>query len=162
MTEMPSRWWVGTVWQATALAVVLAACARGVPGPAELDTRHDACGFCRMAVSDPRSAAQLVAPGEEPRFFDDIGCLQGYLASAKSSRNAVAYVADHRTRAWVRAGRAVYVRNEAVETPMGSHLLAYTNTASRDADPAVVGGRRLSVADVFGAAGPPSGGAEDR
>ena len=30
---------------------------------------------CRMAVSAAGVAAQVVAPGEEPRFFDDIGCL---------------------------------------------------------------------------------------
>jgi copper chaperone NosL len=149
------------LWAAS-LAAVLAACSRGVPGPAQLDARNDACAFCRMAVSDPRTAAQLLAPGEEPKFFDDIGCLRGYLASAKLPRSAVAYVADHRTRAWVRADRAVYVRNEAAETPMGSHLLAYTDAASRDADPVSSAGQRVSAAEVFGPSGPPSTGQEGK
>jgi len=58
------------------LALALTACTRGPAHPGTLDTRNDACAHCRMAVSDPRFAAQLAAPGEEPRFFDDLGCLR--------------------------------------------------------------------------------------
>jgi copper chaperone NosL len=111
-----------------------------------------------MAASDARFAAQLVAPSEEPRFFDDIGCLGGWLAREKTvPTGAVAYVADHRTRAWVRADRAVYTKAEAVETPMGSHLIAHADATSRDADPDARGGRTMSAADVFGPSGPPGG-----
>ncbi len=144
--------------RAAALATLLgAACSRGEPSPAKLDPRTEACAFCRMAVSDPRSAAQLVAPGEEPRFFDDIGCLTGHLAASPPPRGAVAFVADHRTGAWARADRAVYTHQPAVETPMGSHLLAHADAASRDADAAARGGSERSARDVFGPSGPPSG-----
>jgi copper chaperone NosL len=129
-----------------------AACAQGPPPPAPLDTRNEACGFCRMALSDPRFAAQLVAASEEPRFFDDVGCLRDYLAATKSRpAHLVAYVADHRTKAWVSAERAVYVRVGGLETPMGSHLIAHADALSRDADPDAKGGVPLSAADVFGA-----------
>jgi copper chaperone NosL len=128
-----------------------AACAQGPPSPAPLDTRNEACGFCRMALSDPRFAAQLVAASEEPRFFDDVGCLRDYLAAVKSRpAHLVAYVADHRTKAWVSAERAVYVKVDALETPMGSHLIAHVDALSRDADPDARGGLPLSAADVFG------------
>lgn len=135
--------------RAAALAMLLAACSRGEPAPAALDPLTEACASCRMAVSDPRSAAQLVAPGEEPRFFDDIGCLRGYLAASPPPRGAVAFVADHRTGAWVRADRAVYTLQPAAETPMGSHLLAHSDAASREADPAARGGRALAYGEVF-------------
>jgi copper chaperone NosL len=108
-----------------------------------------------MAVSDPRFAAQLVAPSEEPRFFDDVGCLRDYLAANRSRpAHLVAYVADHRTKAWVSAARAVYARVGGLETPMGSHLIAHADAASRDADPDAKGGVPLSAADVFGASLP--------
>ena len=136
-----------------------AACApSGPPPPADLDPANDACRFCRMAVSDPRSAAQIAAPSEEPTFFDDIGCLKSYLEQNPSlPPGAVAYVSDHRSGVWVPAGSALYVRSPSVETPMGSGLLAYADAASRDADPDATGGAPLSSEDVFGPAGPPDG-----
>ena len=122
--------------------------------PAAVDTRNDSCAHCRMAVSDVRFAGQIVAPGEEPMFFDDLGCLRDYLQGKPAPTGATAYVADHRTKAWVVAAEAVFVRNEQVETPMGSHLLAFADAASRDADPDARGAR-MTAADVFGPAGPP-------
>jgi copper chaperone NosL len=143
--------------------VLLTACGGRPPAPARLDTANDACRFCRMAISDQRTAAQLVAPGEEPLFFDDLGCLRDFLASGPRIRpGAIAYVADHATGNWVAADVAVYTRLSTVETPMGSHLLAHSSAAARAADPEAAGGAPLSVAEVFGAAGPPRGEARSR
>lgn len=144
--------------RAAALALALCACRGGPATPAAVDTRNDACAFCRMAVSSVRFAAQLAAPGEEPRFFDDVGCLAGYLARRPAlPRGTVAFVADHRTREWVRAARATFTRREALETPMGSHVIAHASASSRDADPAAAGGAALTAAQLFGPAGPPDG-----
>jgi copper chaperone NosL len=139
------------------LSFSLAACSRGPAQPGTLDTRNEACAHCRMAVSDARFAAQLAAPGEEPRFFDDLGCLRDYLkAQPRLPRGTVAFVADHRTREWVRAARALYTRREALQTPMSSHLVAHADQASRDADPGAAGAT-VGVAEIFGPAGPPDG-----
>ena len=142
------------------LALLLGACASGPPGPAALDTRNEACSFCRMAVSDPRFAAQIVAPGEEPRFFDDAGCLASYVKGKHDAlpKQAVAYVADHRTKAWIPARSAAYTKVEALQTPMGSHVIAHADAASRDADPDARGGAPVAAADLFGPEGPPGGG----
>lgn len=139
---------------ATLTWLALIACSPGAQQPARVDTRNDACAHCRMTVSNVRFAAQIVAAGEEPRFFDDIGCLRDFLKAGTVPKDATAFVADHRTRAWIVAARAVYVRNEAVSTPMGSHLLAFDGLSSRNADPDG-GGTVLAPADVFGKAGPP-------
>jgi copper chaperone NosL len=141
-----------------AAAALACACSTGTPPPAVLDTRNEACGFCRMTIADARFAGQIVAPSEEPRFFDDVGCLGRFVQEAHAlPEHAVAYVADHRTKAWVRADTAVYTRVSAVETPMGSHLLAHADAASRDADPMAAGGDARTAADVFGPKGPPRG-----
>lgn len=141
-----------------ATAIVLAACGGGVPRPATLDPRHDACRSCRMTVSDPRFAAQVVAPGDEPLFFDDIGCLATYLREeAPLPPGAIAYVADHRTRAWVPASRATFTRVVRLETPMASHLVAHADAASAGADDEAKDGVRVAVAEIFGPAGPPEG-----
>jgi copper chaperone NosL len=91
-----------------------------------------------------------VAPRQEPLFFDDLGCLRGYLKlSGTVSPAAVIYVTDHRTGRWIPADRAVYTRHEAVPTPMGSHLIAHESVESRDADPDARGGTAVSIPDVF-------------
>lgn len=132
--------------------LLLAACSAGPPKPAQLDPRNDTCAFCRMPVSAPSLAAQLVVPGEEPRFFDDIGCLRDYLSRTPMKKTATAFVADHRTRQWVPAEQAVYTRAR-IETPMGSRLIAHANAASRDADPASAGGQSVAAAGVLAPAG---------
>ncbi len=139
-----------------ALTALLVASGCSGAGPAPLDTRNEACSWCRMAISDPRFAAQLVAASEEPRFFDDVGCLATYLRSRRDwPKGARAYVADHRHQGWIEAGAAVYTRVEAIETPMGSHIVAHADATSLAQDAEVKAGTRLSLVDVFGPAGPP-------
>jgi copper chaperone NosL len=112
-----------------------------------------------MAVSDARFAAQLVAPSEEPRFFDDVGCLATFLKSGGApAKGQIAYVADHRTKVWVPASHAVYTKKPGLETPMGSGLITHLDGASRDADPDAAGGIPAGVRDVFGPNGVPDGG----
>jgi copper chaperone NosL len=135
---------------AVTCAVALATCGSGEPEPAPLDTRHEQCASCRMAVSRAVFASQLVAPGELPRFFDDLGCLADYLKAGKAPAGAVAYVADHRTKAWVRADRAVYTRVPGLETPMGSHVIAHADAASRDGDPDARTGAPVTPSELFG------------
>ena len=46
-------------------------------------------------------------------------------------------------------------RSIASDTPMGSHVIAHADAASRDADAAAAGGRAASVTDLFGPKGLP-------
>ncbi|MFN8626817.1 MAG: hypothetical protein U0587_12680 [Candidatus Binatia bacterium] len=141
-------------------AVALAgACRSGAPEPAALDTRNEQCATCRMTVSDARLASQVAAPGELPRFFDDLGCLASFLKAGRAAAGATAFVTDHRTKAWVRADRAIYTRVPGIETPMSSHLIAHADAGARDADPDAAGGTVVPLAEIFGAAGPPVGAA---
>jgi copper chaperone NosL len=140
----------------TAATNGVSGCASGPPPPAALDTKNESCAWCRMAISEARFAGQIVAAAEEPLFFDDIGCLAHFLAGAKERpAGTVTYVADHRTRSWVRADTALYTEVATLATPMGSHLIAHADVASRDADPEAKGGSPRTAAEVFGAGGPP-------
>ena len=142
----------------SAFAALAAACTGRSAQRAALQA-GDTCAFCRMAVSEPRLAAQLVAPGEEPQFFDDVGCLAGQLRQSRPPDGAVAYVGDHRTGEWVEARAAIYTRIETLATPMGSHLVAHRDAASRDQDPAAQPGVEVSIAEIFGRTLP--GGSDD-
>ena len=137
------------------LLLTATACSSQAPRPQNPDSRNDLCGSCRMPVSDPSLAAQIIAPNEEPRFFDDLRCLRDYLAGNPLPRGAVAYVADHRTRDWVPAARAVFASAPSVETPMASHWVAYADENSRRADSRAGESTLISPTEIFGAAGPP-------
>ena len=128
----------------------------GEARPEDLVKGRDLCASCRMPVSDPHFAAQITAPGELPRFFDEAGCLVDFVKSG-ALKGAVAWVADHKTGAWVRADRAVFTRVPTLTTPMDHHLIAHESAASRDADPDARGGQPVSLHEVFGPQGPPSG-----
>ena len=125
------------------------ACAGGAAGPAAIVLGQDACAHCRMVIVSQATAAQIAAPGEEPRFFDEIGCLRDYLAGAAVTSDAMVYVADHRTHAWVDARQAVFTRT-STSTPMASGLLAHADARSRDADPAGRLGDPVPASTILG------------
>jgi copper chaperone NosL len=101
-------------------------------------------------VSNRRFASQIVAPSEEPRFFDDLGCLANYLRDHPSLPNgAIAFVSDHRSGDWVPAWSAVYTRVQTLATPMDSHVVAHVTAASRDADADARGGVVVDVGTFF-------------
>lgn len=130
--------------------LLLAACGGGAEGPAPVDTKNDACAWCRMSVSDLRFAAQLTAPGHEPKLFDDAGCLRDWLKEPREAAEWTAWLSDHRTKEWVKAADAVVVRDPAIQTPMDSGLVAWASAASRGQDPAGKGGTPVPIADVIG------------
>jgi copper chaperone NosL len=110
------------------LAVVLLlflACSPSAMTPVEIDSNGDACHFCRMTISNPRLALQVLDPGEEPRFFDDIGCAAHELrGQTHPPPNRRVFVADVATGAWMPIESAVLERCAHIETPMASHLVA--------------------------------------
>jgi copper chaperone NosL len=133
------------------MLVAVVSCGGGPPPPAVLDTRNETCAYCRMAVSVQRLAGQIVAPSEEPKFFDDIGCLRDYLRQHPApAPGTVAYVADHRTGEWVAADRAVFTRTRAVQTPMASGLIAHLDMSSRDRDADAAGGAIVPADGILG------------
>lgn len=140
--------------------VALAACGGAAEPPPPIQAGTP-CAFCRMTISDARVAAEVVAPGEEPRQYDDIGCLAGDLQKRPLTPRSRAFVADYSTGALVPAGDAVYTHVESIETPMMSHIVAHATAAARDADSRIPrSGIRQTPKDVFGANVP--GGASAR
>ncbi|MBP8272856.1 MAG: nitrous oxide reductase accessory protein NosL [Acidobacteria bacterium] len=132
------------------LVALVASCAPAATVPVTFDAAHEACAFCRMTGSNGRAAGQLVTPGEEPLFFDDIGCLRDYLAKTPAAKGAVAFVTDYTTREWLRADEAIFVMQPTVETPMGSHLTAFASETTLQNEPAAAGGSRVTTIGILG------------
>lgn len=130
-------------------ALFASACAGGPPGPAALGLGEDACASCRMTIVSRATAAQIARPGDEPVFFDDLGCLRDYLLHHPVPTDAIVFVADHRTGAWV-DGRTARFTRTGTASPMASGLLAHADEASRDADRAATGGAPVAPRDVLG------------
>lgn len=124
-----------------AATLALSACSSGVPEPVTIDFANDVCAACRMVISSRATAAQLLAPGEEPRLFDDLGCLRSDLERTAPPKGTVIVVADHLTGAWLKVEDAVLTEVPGLQTPMGSGLIAHGPAADRDRDPAARDGR---------------------
>jgi copper chaperone NosL len=103
-----------------------------------------------MVIASRLTAAQIDAPGDEPRFFDEIGCLRDYLANLATplTEGAVVFVADHRTGDWVDANRAIFTRT-AIQTPMPSGIVAHADERSRDADLSLSVGTPVGREDIL-------------
>ena len=123
-------------------------CAATALAPASIRLREDTCAHCRMTLLSTRTAAQIVAPGEEPVIFDEIGCLRDYLPTHVIPDGARIFVTDHRTGAWVDATSAVFTRT-SMSTPMSSGLVAHADEVSRDADTDARGGTPVTRDSVL-------------
>lgn len=136
------------------VALAVSSCAGAPPRPVAIDTVNDVCAHCRMVISTPSTAAQLLAPGEVPRLFDDLGCLQGFLEATPAPEGSAIFVTDHLTGEWVRLEDAVITEVPGLQTPMGSGLMAHRTSAERDRDPAATGGRPYEASALLGGGRP--------
>lgn len=114
------------------LAVSLAC--SGSYKPVDIES-GDMCSFCRMAISEKRFAAEIIAADESVLKFDDIGCMLRYRSDdAGKTKFAAVYVADSETKAWLRAEDAFFVRSTTVKTPMSSGIVAFSSAEKAGPD----------------------------
>jgi hypothetical protein len=89
-----------------------------------------------MLISTERGSAQIVSPGEDTRFYDDLGCLAADWAARSSGAHAFVRVAD----GWVEASTAAFARPAGARTAMDSGFIAFASAADAHAagvDPVV-------------------------
>jgi copper chaperone NosL len=104
-----------------------------------------------MMVSQLQHAAQAVAPGVEPRFYDDRGCLAADVAALPPG--ALLFVQQDNASGWIDVSSAFFAFPSGLRTPMGYGVTAF----STEADAARVDrdGRALRWADVVRKLGTP-------
>ena len=123
-------------------AVAAARCS--APGPGVIVYDSDVCEHCRMTISDPRFAAQLVTTTGKIYRFDDPGCLKDFVTS-----HAVAPEAVHSI--WVndfahpgtplRAETLLIVSSDRIRAPMNGGMAAFGSATEAAAFQSAVGGR---------------------
>jgi copper chaperone NosL len=121
-------------------ALLAAACSAKASGPPEIVVDRTACSHCGLFVSEPAYAAAYQAAGNEPRVFDDIGCMLKALRRETASPVTV-WLQDAAGAGWIDSGTANFVASPRIATPMSGGVLAYADPAAAEQAAAAHGGR---------------------
>lgn len=116
-----------TRWMMAVWLLAASGCGSGALEPQPLPLDHAECASCRMMISSLDHAAQAVAPGEEPRFYDDRGCLAKDVASLPP--DARLFVQLDAGAGWIEAGAAFFAFATNAKTPMGYGVTAFRTEA---------------------------------
>jgi copper chaperone NosL len=118
----------------------------------DIDTRphavhygEDSCERCRMIISDKRFAAQYITSSGEAKKFDDIGCMIGDLneAGERGEKALAVYISDYTTGEWIDAGKAHFLENSELRSPMGYNIAVYGSAQGMRASPFYKDGKAL-------------------
>jgi hypothetical protein len=86
-----------------------------------------------MLISSVANAGEVLVPGEETRFYDDIGCLARDPVAMKAGATRFVQLAGG--AGWATTGDAWFASSVSAGTPMGYGLVALaTESAARAAD----------------------------
>lgn len=116
--------WLGYSTMAALLLVL--GCSSSDLRPVELYP-EDSCAQCRMAVSDPAFASQIITEDSEVFKFDDIGCLENYRKKNSGLKIRAMFVSDYESKTWLPFEKSVIVKT-GVSTPMGSGKVAFADS----------------------------------
>ena len=104
--------------------VVFLACAAEPPGPVAIAFGSETCSFCRMVISDKRFPSQIVSPGHDPLFFDDIDCMAKHIAAQGLPAESKVFVTDYKSSSFIPARDAAFFRCPGLASPMSSGVIA--------------------------------------
>jgi copper chaperone NosL len=104
------------------------------PGPEPIALNKDNCDYCKMTISNIRFATELKTSKGRVYKFDDIACLLNYKKENSSTASAKYYVCDYLSpNTLLKADSLFYVSAEAVGSPMGGNVAAFSNSDSAQA-----------------------------
>ncbi len=100
-----------------------------------------------MTIADPRFAAEAITPTGKVAVFDDVGCLAAWLEADEATATGwvMSFVDGEE---WLPAATSVYLRSEALRTPMGSGLAALRPGGEADSVLSALGGELLTWEQV--------------
>ncbi len=112
-------------------------------GPQAIRYGEDSCGRCGMIISDKRFAAELIDQKGEAVKFDDVGCMADYVKGGENegTKPLAMYVTDFGTGEWIDAGKAFYLLNPELKSPMGYNIAAFGSAEAMSASPFREGGK---------------------
>lgn len=128
------RWVVSIRWRifllclsCMGLSPALSAC-----GPSEIKPvdiyPEDMCSQCRMAISEPAFASEIITTGGEVFKFDDLGCMATFKEKSGALKIAATFVKDYETKNWLPYEHSTIILT-SLQTPMGSGKAAFADSA---------------------------------
>lgn len=84
---------------------------------------EDECASCRMAVSDPAFASEIIMKDGSVVKFDDLRCFENYRKDHNVDDFEKIFVKDYETKDWIPFGKSIVIQT-GIETPMGSGQIA--------------------------------------
>ncbi|MGJ7033280.1 nitrous oxide reductase accessory protein NosL [Niabella hirudinis] len=107
------------------VAVLFSSCADNAPQPVLLN--RDACDFCKMTIADGRFAAELITKTGRVYKFDDLDCMLHYIEEKGDQSTSKFYVADFtKDNVLIEATAAWFIHNDALKSPMGGNIAAFS------------------------------------
>ena len=132
--------------------VALTALGCSAPAPGAIHYDSDSCDHCRMTISDPAFAAQLVTRTGKVYRFDDPACLASFVTSGTTAAAEVhsVWANDHaHPGVPVNAQDAVFVSSDRIRAPMNGGIAAFASRADATALQSSVGGELRTWADIL-------------
>lgn len=130
-----------TVLSVLAVLSVLPGCDAG---PQPINYGKDNCAGCTMTLVDKHFGSEFVSGKGKVFKFDDVNCLVEYLGRepARSDKKAKVLIIDfNRPGQFLKASDAVFLKHEALRSPMGSHIGAFPSNDAAEAVRKDLGGR---------------------
>lgn len=113
-----------TLMRILAVALLFTACSQE---PAEMYYGSDECAHCKMMITNPQFASQIVTEKGKAIKFDAIECMAVYHRNHNEQlKGAKLWVNNYQNPGqWLLAPDAQFVKSEVVNSPMGEALLAF-------------------------------------
>ena len=101
--------------------------------PQEINYGSDACRFCKMTIVDTQHASQLVTVKGKAFKYDAVECMLNHLSKWDQAEVKFYLVSDYaKPKSLIDATKAHYLVSEAIPSPMGEFLTAFSQIEKRD------------------------------
>jgi copper chaperone NosL len=100
--------------------------------PEPLQFGKDACHACKMTLMDNKFGAEMVTLKGKLYKFDDVNCMLNYYHSGqfmKEDVKTILVIDFSKPSKLIDATNALYVKSEAIKSPMASHVAAFESNA---------------------------------
>ncbi|CAG7629505.1 hypothetical protein PAESOLCIP111_03110 [Paenibacillus solanacearum] len=107
------------------IAGLLSACAKTKYMAVPIQEATDKCAICNMQVKDDAFAVQLTTKEGKTYKFDDLGCMNEWVAKNGPEQIGAKFVRDYNTKEWISYEAAAYVFDASFKTPMAYGIYSF-------------------------------------
>ncbi len=101
-------------------------------GPVPVKFNADQCGYCKMTITEPQFACELITTKGRVYKFDDLHCLKKYLKN-QPEENADLYVANFTNpENFLPLKSAFLLKGGTIKSPMGGHTAAFESKSDAE------------------------------